>query len=116
MKRFLLCFLTLLLFVSALVSCDDASKDVDEGSEKNPAEEVCEHDWADATCVDPKTCSACGVTEGEALGHAYGAWVTTKQPTENDEGSRQRTCSVCGDVAVETIPPKFAGGDIVIVG
>ena len=52
MKRFLLCFLTLLLFVSALVSCDDASKDVDEGSEKNPAEEVCEHDWADATCVD----------------------------------------------------------------
>ena len=25
------------------------------------------HDWADATCTAPKTCSICGATEGEAL-------------------------------------------------
>ena len=29
------------------------------------------HIWADATCVAPKTCSVCGVTDGEALGHSY---------------------------------------------
>ena len=31
----------------------------------------CEHDWADATCEEPKTCKLCGETEGEALGHTY---------------------------------------------
>ena len=29
------------------------------------------HDWTDATCTAPKTCSVCGATEGEALGHDY---------------------------------------------
>ena len=28
-----------------------------------------EHVWADATCTAPKTCTACGLTEGSALGH-----------------------------------------------
>lgn len=36
----------------------------------NP-ETPCEHDWVDATCTAPKTCSLCGETEGEpdALNH-----------------------------------------------
>ena len=29
------------------------------------------HDWADATCDMPKTCTRCGLTEGSALGHRY---------------------------------------------
>ena len=29
------------------------------------------HDFADATCTAPKTCSVCGATEGEALGHTF---------------------------------------------
>lgn len=28
------------------------------------------HEWQEATCTNPKTCSACGETEGEALGHS----------------------------------------------
>ena len=32
-------------------------------------ETPCEHDWADATCTAPKTCSLCGATDGEANGH-----------------------------------------------
>ena len=74
------------------------------------------HTWVDATCEAPKTCSVCGATEGEALGHTYGAWVTTKQPTDDDEGSKQKVCVGCGDTVVEAIPPKFVGGDIIIVG
>lgn len=27
------------------------------------------HEWADATCEEPKTCTKCGKTEGDALGH-----------------------------------------------
>ena len=30
-----------------------------------------EHQWQDATCTEPKTCSVCGKTEGEALGHDW---------------------------------------------
>ncbi len=32
---------------------------------------TCEHDFADATCHDPKTCKTCGATEGLKLGHTY---------------------------------------------
>lgn len=45
----------------------------------------CEHQWSDADCDTPKTCSLCGETEGDALGHAWQAadCVTAK------------TCVVC---------------------
>ena len=29
-------------------------------------ETTCKHDWTDATCTAPKTCSLCGATDGEA--------------------------------------------------
>lgn len=41
------------------------------------------HKWAHATCTDPKTCTVCHETEGEALGHDY----------DND---RDSTCNTCG--------------------
>ena len=47
-----------------------------------------EHTWAEASCTDPKTCTECGATEGEALGHTW-ADATCTAP---------KTCSVCGDV------------------
>lgn len=34
----------------------------------------CEHEWVEANCVTPKTCSLCQETEGEALGHEYDKW------------------------------------------
>ena len=45
----------------------------------------CEHQFTDADCVTPKTCSECGETEGEALGHS---WVEADCLTA-------KTCSVC---------------------
>ena len=44
-----------------------------------------EHDWEEANCEDPKTCEECGKTKGDALGHT---WVeaTCLAP---------KTCSVC---------------------
>ena len=44
------------------------------------------HSWTDATCIAPKTCSACGETEGEALGHSW-TDATCTAP---------KICSVCG--------------------
>ena len=45
------------------------------------------HNWNAATCTAPKTCSTCGLTEGEALGHTPGAAA--------DCDSAQ-VCTVCG--------------------
>lgn len=46
----------------------------------------CTHQWSDATCTEPKTCSQCGEISGKALGHE---WVTTC--------TAPKTCSRCGE-------------------
>lgn len=43
------------------------------------------HSWQEAICEAPKICTACGVTEGEALGHAW------QEATCNTP----KTCTVC---------------------
>lgn len=45
----------------------------------------CQHEWKEATCVDPSTCAKCEKTEGEALGHVWMA-ATCETP---------KTCEVC---------------------
>ncbi|MBD5463612.1 MAG: hypothetical protein HDR24_11265 [Lachnospiraceae bacterium] len=51
------------------------------------------HTWIEATCVEPKHCSVCGETEGEALEHA---WVdaTCAEP---------KHCSACGETDGEPL-------------
>ena len=61
-----------------------------------------DHSWSDATCTVPKTCTACGATEGETLDHDYVARVT-KQPTCASDGTKVYTCSSCGDSYTESI-------------
>lgn len=46
----------------------------------------CEHEFAAATCTEPSTCTLCGETEGEALGHVWMA-ATCDTP---------KTCETCG--------------------
>ena len=64
---------------------------------------TCEHVWVDADCTNAKTCSLCGETEGEALGHSYGEATETVAPDCTNAGEQQSTCSVCGDVKTETV-------------
>ena len=71
------------------------------GGEEPPV--TCEHVWVDADCTTPKTCSLCGETEGEALGHSYGEATETVAPDCTNAGEQQSTCSVCGDVKTETV-------------
>ena len=52
----------------------------------NTAQTVVTHNWNDATCTKPKTCSVCGETSGSALGHKWNA-ATCTEP---------KTCKVCG--------------------
>ena len=46
----------------------------------------CEHEFAAADCVNPPTCTLCGKTEGDALGHVWMA-ATCDTP---------KACEVCG--------------------
>lgn len=50
----------------------------------------CEHDWADATCTEPKTCKICGDTQGEPLGHV--------PVIEYYNGYNVVRCDRCGEV------------------
>lgn len=55
-----------------------------EKIEKEPHE----HNWIDATCTSPKTCSKCNATEGEVLAHTPSAAV--------EENRVDSTCKVAG--------------------
>lgn len=46
---------------------------------------TCKHQWADATCLTPKTCTLCSETEGEPLGHHWQE-ATCQAP---------KTCTAC---------------------
>lgn len=75
--------LVLILMLSlVLIACDTAtdnpSSSNSDSSEKETSTVVnngnnssCDHKWADATCIAPKTCSVCGQTEGDVIDHNY---------------------------------------------
>ena len=44
-------------------------KTTDKGSKTYTAHWSCEHNWKEATCETPKTCTRCGKTDGESKGH-----------------------------------------------
>ncbi|MDE5909315.1 MAG: hypothetical protein K2H52_11330 [Lachnospiraceae bacterium] len=55
------------------------------------------HEWVEATCVEPRTCSVGGETEGEPLGHTW-AEATCTEP---------RTCSVCRETEGEALDHEW---------
>lgn len=106
MKRFFALVLTVVLCLS-LAACGE-----------------CKHEWQEADCENPKTCSLCGEIEGEALGHDWqggdcqnpqvcarcgkeGETVDTHQEGEWEKGTIdtvnglqnfEKKCTVCGKV------------------
>lgn len=54
-----------------------------------------DHQWIDATCTTPKTCSVCHETLGESLGHKYDSDCDT-------------TCNVCLHERVTSVQHEFA--------
>lgn len=54
----------------------------------------CNHEWENATCVEPKICTLCGTTDGEPLGHIPGDWKITNTIEQAKQCWVQR-CSNC---------------------
>lgn len=61
------------------------------------------HDFADATCTEPKKCKRCGGVQGDPLGHSVKDWITRIEPTCTDPGEKVGLCSVCEEVITETL-------------
>lgn len=53
----------------------------------------CQHEWKDATCDAPKTCTLCGVTEGEALNHQW----------QDATCTAPKTCALCSKTEGEAL-------------
>lgn len=58
----------------------------------------CEHEWKDATCTEPKTCTLCSEIEGEASGHTWEA-ATCTMP---------QTCKFCGETTGDFLEHTWA--------
>ncbi|MBQ9703167.1 MAG: hypothetical protein IJV68_01335 [Clostridia bacterium] len=58
------------------------------------------HDYADATCTEPKTCKRtdCGATEGNALGHSFG----TEWKTDGTNHWKECACGEKSEVAAHS--------------
>lgn len=59
----------------------------------------CEHDWEDATCTEAMTCTLCGETEGEALGHDEGDWSDWGIDEDNLVYERTKWCKRCEKIS-----------------
>lgn len=62
------------------------------------------HDWQEATCTEAKTCARCGATDGEPLGHEPGTWKVVKEATCTAEGEESTKCARCGAEMTQPIP------------
>lgn len=66
-KRFISFFIIIVCVLSLLTACG------------------CKHEWIEASCVAPKTCSLCGEAEGDVVAHVWQDATCTKA----------KTCTVC---------------------
>lgn len=70
------------------------------------------HDWAAATCTEPETCTRCGLVNGDPLGHQVTSWETEREATCSEEGVRTGVCERCGQAVTEDIPmTEHTAGD-----
>lgn len=80
MKGFTLLF-ALCILAGILAGCSGNAPEQMEGAEG------CIHRWQPATCMAAKQCTICGETEGEAVDHNYGEWLS------NGNQTHTRTCA-----------------------
>lgn len=85
MKKLITIALTLVMLVCVLAGCG------------------CEHEWTEADCNDPKTCSLCGETEGDDLGHDYA----------DADCEHGKICSRCGKEKGDPLGHSWISADCV---
>ncbi|MBR6593949.1 MAG: CAP domain-containing protein [Clostridia bacterium] len=114
---------------SAEQSVEESTEEsAEESAEESRAEDEssdCEHDYkitvVEPTCINDGTkyyrcemCKAAGSNRIPALGHEWGEWTVTVEPTETAEGTRERICKRCGVRQTEKIDKLESGTDTTI--
>ena len=94
MKKLNLSLLIFLVSISMVIlSCSQEVHTHTYSTEWTSDESV---HWHAATC-------GCKDLKVEKFVHTFGDWTTTQEPTEEAEGSKERTCTVCSYKATEVI-------------
>lgn len=70
MKKTLFLLIVAITLLISMTSCDTISGII--GKDNSDTDVVaCSHEWVEATCQDPSTCTKCGETKGGISGHKY---------------------------------------------
>ena len=88
MKKIII-FLMCVVICSLFAACGTDTTATGSGDDQTTP--VHAHEWIEASCTKPKTCTTCGETAGEAAGHDWRAATCTKP----------KTCTTCGETAGE---------------
>ena len=99
MKKVSLLILVSLILLLTFASCTLLDKLLG----KAPAE--CEHEWTEATCTAPKTCTKCNATEGEAAAHNWAAATCTAPKTCKTCNKTEGTPNGHTEVTLEAVAP-----------
>ena len=59
----------------------------------------CRHEWAEATCTQPKTCLKCDKMDGQPRGHSY-------VRDEENFGGRYNICIYCNEYEPNVFCPQ----------
>ena len=94
MKKQIGLFTAILFAVSTLMMACKAEVHTHTFSSKWTSDET--NHWHAATCEHKDKVI-------DRAKHTFGDWITTKEATEEAEGSKERTCTVCGYTAEEVI-------------
>lgn len=86
----------------------------------------CSHEWLDATCTSPRTCSLCGKTEGSATTHTWRDATCTSPKTctlcdqtdgstaahtwQNATCTSPKTCSACRKTSGDALGHSYQSG------
>ena len=97
MKKLNLSLLIILVSISIIgfVGCKDPEPAHEHEFSDSWSKDGTYH-WHAATCEHTTEVS-------EKAEHTFGNWTTTKEATEEAEGSKERTCTVCGHKVTEVI-------------
>lgn len=66
--------------------------------------ELLPHEWVPGDCTTPKTCKNCGETSGDALGHQVSEWTTKTPSTCVEKGIQTGICTRCKQTVEEPLP------------
>ncbi len=74
-------------------ACDDS--DTDNNCDCDKCGTLVAHSYGDASCDAPATCTVCGATTGDKLGHSFTNYVSNGDATCTEDGTKTAKCDRC---------------------